>query len=154
MSGAKDYNVGKGKPPKSTRFKPGQSGNPKGRPKGRKNLKTELDEVLNATVMLAKDPSLLQNAVNYANSGQGPATAIDRATAEFVDQFTALGGYFAERSTDVRDVGDRAIAAVLGVPAPGVPEFTEPSVVVAHDLAPAETAVLDRSLVAAIVTSC
>ena len=110
-------------------------------------------EVLNATVMLAKDPSLLQNAVNYANSGQGPATAIDRATAEFVDQFTALGGYFAERSTDVRDVGDRAIAAVLGVPAPGVPEFTEPSVVVAHDLAPAETAVLDRSLVAAIVTS-
>ena len=41
---------------------------------------------------------------------------------------------------------------MLGVPAPGVPHFTEPSVVVAEDLAPAETATLDRSLVVGIVT--
>ena len=41
---------------------------------------------------------------------------------------------------------------MLGVPAPGVPDFTEPSVVVAEDLAPAETATLDRSLVVGIVT--
>jgi hypothetical protein len=33
----KTYVVGHGKPPESTRFKPGQSGNPKGRPKGKKN---------------------------------------------------------------------------------------------------------------------
>lgn len=33
----KAYAVGHGKPPEATRFKPGQSGNPKGRPKGRKN---------------------------------------------------------------------------------------------------------------------
>jgi hypothetical protein len=32
-----DYEVGYGKPPKETRFKPGQSGNPRGRPKGSKN---------------------------------------------------------------------------------------------------------------------
>jgi len=29
-----DYEIGRGKPPMHTRFKPGQSGNPKGRPKG------------------------------------------------------------------------------------------------------------------------
>ena len=41
---------------------------------------------------------------------------------------------------------------MLGKPAPGVPSFTEPSVIVAEDLAPAETATLDRSLVVGIIT--
>ena len=63
-----------------------------------------------------------------------------------------LGGYFAERVTDLRDVGARAVAAVLGVPPPGVPPFDEPSVIVAEDLAPAETATLDRALVVGIIT--
>ena len=42
----KDYDVGYKKPPKHTQFKPGQSGNSKGRTKGAKNLKTELLEEL------------------------------------------------------------------------------------------------------------
>ena len=41
---------------------------------------------------------------------------------------------------------------MLGVPAPGVPAFSEPSVIVAEDLAPAETATLDRPLVVGIIT--
>lgn len=38
------YEVGHGKPPEATRFKPGQSGNPKGRPKGSRNAKPSLAE--------------------------------------------------------------------------------------------------------------
>lgn len=110
-------------------------------------------EILMATALIARDTSLLKAAGRHLDEGEGPATAIESAVSEFVTQFEALGGYFAERVADLRDVGARAVAAVLGVPAPGVPDLAEPSIVVAQDLAPAETAVLDRTLVLAIVTS-
>jgi hypothetical protein len=41
-----EYDVGYGKPPQHTRFKPGQSGNPKGRPKQCQNLKSEIRNAL------------------------------------------------------------------------------------------------------------
>ena len=45
-----DYVVGKYRPPVHTRWKPGQSGNPSGRRKGRRNVKTELKEVLSKQI--------------------------------------------------------------------------------------------------------
>ncbi len=45
-----DYEIGYGRPPRATRFRPGQSGNPKGRPKRTKNLKTDLMEELGETI--------------------------------------------------------------------------------------------------------
>lgn len=40
------YKIGKGKPPKHTQFKPGQSGNPKGRPKNKKHFTGMLEAEL------------------------------------------------------------------------------------------------------------
>jgi hypothetical protein len=51
----RDYEVGYGKPPRHTRFKKGQSGNPRGRPKGSKNLPTLLSEALNEPVVVAEN---------------------------------------------------------------------------------------------------
>jgi len=46
--------VGYKKPPLHTRFKKGQSGNPKGRPKGTKNFKTDLMEELGEQVLITE----------------------------------------------------------------------------------------------------
>jgi len=47
--------VGPGKPPRHTRFKPGQSGNPSGRPKGSKNFATILQQQLRKKVTITVD---------------------------------------------------------------------------------------------------
>ncbi|MDU8912248.1 DUF5681 domain-containing protein [Aestuariicoccus sp. MJ-SS9] len=54
MTDKRKYEVGYGKPPEHTRFKKGQSGNPKGRPKDRRNFATELEEVLTAPVSITE----------------------------------------------------------------------------------------------------
>jgi hypothetical protein len=51
----RDYEVGYGKPPPHTRFKKGQSGNPRGRPAGAKNLKTLLTDALNEPVVVTEN---------------------------------------------------------------------------------------------------
>ena len=50
-----DYDVGYRKPPRHSRFAKGQSGNPRGRPPGAKNLKTLLSEALNETVIVSEN---------------------------------------------------------------------------------------------------
>ena len=109
-------------------------------------------DILKATAMIARDRSLHREVTKRLNAGKGPAGAVAEAIEVFAAQFEALGGYFAERVTDLRDVGARAIAEVLGKPAPGLPTLTEPSIVAAEDGAPGETATLERSLVLGIVT--
>ena len=48
----KSDKVGYGRPPVHSRFKPGQSGNPRGRPKGTLNFTTDLKRILQAPVTL------------------------------------------------------------------------------------------------------
>jgi len=52
---SRSYRVGKGRPPRATRWKPGQSGNPKGRPRGRKNLTTIVRDVLDRKIKVQEN---------------------------------------------------------------------------------------------------
>ena len=65
----------------------------------------------------------------------------------------ALGGYMAERVTDIHDVRARIVAELTGQQAPGIPVSDEPFILAAIDLAPADTATLDPEKVIALITS-
>lgn len=76
------YKVTRGKPPREHQFKPGQSGNPKGRPKGSKELRTllaeELEGKVEATVggkrrKLSKREAIVKRLVDKALQGDHKA---------------------------------------------------------------------------------
>jgi Family of unknown function (DUF5681) len=72
------YEIGFGKPPRSTQFRPGQSGNPAGRPPGAKNFATALEEALRERVVviengrrrrISKRDAIAKHLVNKAVGG-------------------------------------------------------------------------------------
>lgn len=52
---SRDYSIGYGKPPVGTRFRKGESGNPKGRPRGARNLSTIMERALNERVTVTEN---------------------------------------------------------------------------------------------------
>ena len=77
------YEIGYGRPPKSCRWKKGQSGNSRGRPKGTKNLYTDLAEELAESIAvneggnqkkLSKQRAMIKQIVNKALKGDVAAT--------------------------------------------------------------------------------
>src|SRR6478735_8579669 len=78
--------------------------------------------------------------------------AVRAGVEQFVTIFTGMGGLMAERVTDLQDIERRIVAQLVGEPEPGVGVPEVPSVLVAEDLAPADTAGLDPVLVLALVT--
>ena len=109
--------------------------------------------ILEASAALAEDGGLLEEARERVLV-DGPSA--ERAVWESFDAraqaLQAQGGRMAERVADLNDVRARIIANLLGRPAPGVPRRSKPFVLVAHDLAPADTALLDPAVCLALVT--
>ena len=82
---ARDYAVGYGKPPVHTRLQKGKSGNPKGRPRGMKNMSTLLSTALNASIVvvangrrkkITKREAIVTQLVNKSAAADLKATQI------------------------------------------------------------------------------
>ncbi|MGB3355879.1 MAG: phosphoenolpyruvate-utilizing N-terminal domain-containing protein, partial [Mycobacterium sp.] len=110
-------------------------------------------EVLAATATLAQDRAWLGATEKRIKEGAPAVRAVVGAVDQFVDMFTKMGGLMAERVTDLRDIRDRVVAELNGLPEPGVPVPDVPSILCAEDLAPADTAGLDPTLVIALATT-
>ena len=109
--------------------------------------------VLEATALMATDTMLLKAAAKLIGRGTSGQRAIWEAGASVAEMLHNLGGYMAERATDVLDVRARIVAELRGVAAPGIPASETPFILVAEDLAPADTATLDPEKILALLTA-
>jgi phosphoenolpyruvate-protein phosphotransferase len=108
--------------------------------------------ILEAQALMLDDPALLEGARELLIQG----TAADVAVAQTMAPFAAMlraspDPIFQARAADVDDVVEQIRRALLGLSdAPALP--SQPSIVVARDLAPSQTAGLDRALVVGFAT--
>ncbi len=130
-----DDDVGYGKPPKHTRFKKGQSGNPKGRPKGARNFATDLDEVLKAPMTVTENGAPKRVSTQQAvlmrlreKALKGDPRALDRLLVLAADRSAEQEAQSAERSlsADEAEILERYDAMVLrGAGIKAAPDTTE-----------------------------
>jgi phosphotransferase system enzyme I (PtsI) len=110
-------------------------------------------DVLEAQAMMAEDPGLEDGIAARTTAGKTAARAIHETFGDHREMLAGAGEYLAGRVADLDDIAARAVALATGVPMPGLPDRKTPYVLVAADLAPADTALLDTSLVLALVTA-
>ena len=92
-NGDGNYEVGYGKPPQRTRFKKGQSGNPKGRPRGSRNATTILNEALQERVVVTtngRQRSATKLEVIFTQLVNKAAQGDHRATQLLLNQMPSL----------------------------------------------------------------
>ena len=109
-------------------------------------------EVLSTTAGIARDRALRSAAEQRIDEGSPAEVAAVLAAQQFMDLFSSLGGLMAERVADVRDVRDRIVAVLTGQVEPGIPAPDVPSILLADDLAPADTAGLDPARILGLAT--
>ncbi len=111
-------------------------------------------EVLGAQAMMARDPSVIEVLEGAITEGVAfdVRPIVEEAFGGFKEQLLALGGYFAERVSDIDEIQSRLINKLAGIESAGL-TLTEPTVVVAEDLTPADTAALNLKFALALLCS-
>lgn len=110
--------------------------------------------IFDAHLLIISDVTLLDDTAAVIRSErQNAAAAFETVMNRFIE---SIGGsadeYLKERTIDIQDVKKRVLRALAGISTATVPRPTEPSIIVAHDLSPSDTAQIDRSMVVAYAT--
>lgn len=109
------YEVGFALTPVDTRFKPGQSGFPQGRPKGSRNRKTELQEIVDKKVEVVEDGKkrkMSLAAANLLTHGAKGAKGDARSANLFLNYAREMG------LLDLEDSGSKDVRGQIGLPGP------------------------------------
>lgn len=100
-----------------------------------------------------QDPKLLGRVRELVAAGRSASAAWDRGIREEAAELETLDDpSLAARAADMRDVGQRVLRIIVGALERRL-ELTEPSILVADDIAPSDTAGLDPKVVVGIATA-
>lgn len=104
----------------------------------------ESAEIFEAHSLMASDPALAEAVEARIKKGQIVEAAVQESSDEMAAALAAMDDeYFAARAIDVHDVGRRMLRILLDAPDTSMDALLEPSIIVAHDLSPSDTASLD-----------
>lgn len=106
-------------------------------------------EIFKAHRSMVKDPELLSRVRELIDSRQfGAEGAMDEAAEEYAERLEgAKSETIRARAADVRDVKNRVLANLQGVEGAGLADLKRPSIILAEDLTPSDTARMAESLV-------
>ncbi len=111
--------------------------------------------IFQAHALMLEDPELLE-AVRTAIKEQGvnAESALSDAAEMYAQMLESLDDeYLSARAADVRDVVTRVLRILLGVAESPTAGLTAPSIILARDLTPSDTVMLDKSLVIGFCTA-
>lgn len=110
--------------------------------------------IFDAHRMMLDDPALARKVRQAVEGGQTVERAVAAATAELAELLAGMPDeLFAARALDVQDVGRRILRILLELPEAALGNLDRPSIVVAQDLTPSDTASLDPALCLGICTA-
>ncbi|QNO13979.1 phosphoenolpyruvate--protein phosphotransferase [Alkalicella caledoniensis] len=114
----------------------------------------EKAEIFQAHLLVLSDPELVNTVENAIKSEKKNAEVIlDRTIKSFVQIFESMDNeYMKERAADIKDVGGRLLKNLLGIEMVNITQLDEEVIIVAHDLAPSDTAQMDKEKVLGFVT--
>ena len=120
----------------------------------RQKLGDEEAEIFTAQILALEDPEYIGNiAEKIRQEAINAEAAVQAVTGQFLALFAEIDDeYLRERGADLRDVSQRLLRRLLGIPAELPADKTEIVILVAHDLTPSDTVQLDRDTVAGIAT--
>ena len=119
-----------------------------------KRIGREEASIFEAHQEMLADPALAAKVQELVEIGQTAEQALVRATEELAGLLSSMGDeLFAARALDVRDVGRRLLRVLLGLPDTALSAVTEPSIILADDLTPSDTASLDPALTLGFITA-
>ena len=111
--------------------------------------------IFDAHLLVLEDPTLLEEVHRFIKEEQVPA---EYAFQQVADKYTKTLGaiddeYLRERATDMRDVTSRMLDTLTGRTGDvDLSHLKEPCIIIAHDLTPSRTALLDRKMVIGFAT--